>query len=96
MDEAGSARCADTTARVMSLYRRRLEAYGEEEASRRAARQSEVVETKLKMSALRAERVELLKLRADQTINDETLNKLMREIDLSETALVTRKRGVAG
>jgi CPA1 family monovalent cation:H+ antiporter len=95
MDEAGSARCADTTARVMNLYRRRLEAYGEEEASRKAARQSEVVETRLKMSALRAERVELLKMRADQTINDETLNKLMREIDLSETAIVTRKRGSA-
>jgi monovalent cation/hydrogen antiporter len=37
----------------------------------------------------------LLKLRSDQTINDETLNKLMREIDLSETAIVTRKRGSA-
>jgi monovalent cation/hydrogen antiporter len=38
----------------------------------------------------------LLRLRAAQTINDETLNKLLREVDLSETALVNRKRGIGG
>ena len=52
-----------------------------------------MVETKLKMAALRAERSELLKMRTRQAINDETLNKLMREIDLSETAIVNRKKG---
>jgi CPA1 family monovalent cation:H+ antiporter len=66
---------------------------GDDEAPRTAARQAEIVETKLRMVALRAERAALLKLRSDQTINDETLNKLMREIDLSETAIVNRKRG---
>jgi CPA1 family monovalent cation:H+ antiporter len=35
----------------------------------------------------------LLRLRSLQEINDETLNKLMREVDLSETAIVNRKRG---
>ncbi|MDP9154353.1 MAG: Na+/H+ antiporter [Pseudomonadota bacterium] len=95
MDETGAAHCADSTARVMSLYRRRLEGLGDEEESRRSARQSEMVETKLKMAALRAERSELLKLRTRQAINDETLNKLMREIDLSETAIVNRKKGAA-
>jgi CPA1 family monovalent cation:H+ antiporter len=45
------------------------------------------------MAALRAERAELLRLRSLQEINDETLNKLMREVDLSETAIVNRKRG---
>jgi CPA1 family monovalent cation:H+ antiporter len=42
---------------------------------------------------MRAERAVLLALRNEQRINDETLNKLMREVDLSETALITR--GVA-
>jgi hypothetical protein len=37
----------------------------------------------------------VLKLRTRQAINDETLNKLMREIDLSETAIVTRKKGAS-
>jgi monovalent cation/hydrogen antiporter len=95
MDASGAARCADSTARVMNLYRRRLESLGDEEEPRHAARQSEMVETKLKMAALRAERSELLKLRTRQAINDETLNKLMREIDLSETAIVNRKKGVS-
>ncbi|WP_250450015.1 Na+/H+ antiporter [Caballeronia sp. ATUFL_M2_KS44] len=94
MDEAASARCADSTARVMSMYRRRLESLGDDEAPRVAAKKSEIVETRLKMAALRAERAELLRLRSDQAINDETLNKLMREIDLSETAIVNRKRGM--
>ena len=93
MDEAGSARCADSTARVMGMYRRRLESLGDEEAPRVAAKKSELVETRLKMAALRAERAELLRLRSLQEINDETLNKLMREVDLSETAIVNRKRG---
>jgi CPA1 family monovalent cation:H+ antiporter len=96
MDETASARCADSTARVMSMYRRRLESLGDEEAPRVAARKSEQVETRLKMAALRAERAELLRLRSLQHINDETLNKLMREVDLSETAIVNRKRGTAG
>ncbi|WP_175938952.1 Na+/H+ antiporter [Caballeronia sp. BCC1704] len=94
MDEAASARCADSTARVMDTYRLRLESLGDEEAPRVAARRSEIVETRLRMAALRAERAELLRLRTDQAINDETLNKLMREIDLSETAIVNRKRGM--
>ena len=79
----------------MNLYRRRLEGLGDEEEIRRAARQSEMLESKLRMAALRAERSELLKLRTRQAINDETLNKLMREIDLSETAIVTRKKGAS-
>lgn len=96
MDAAASARCADSTARVMGMYRRRLESLGEDEAPRVAAKKSELMETRLKMAALRAERAELLRLRAVQDINDETLNKLLREVDLSETAIVNRKRGTAG
>jgi monovalent cation/hydrogen antiporter len=78
LDASAAARCVDSTARVMNLYRRRLEGLGDEEEIRRAARQSE-----------------MLKLRTRQAINDETLNKLMREIDLSETAIVTRKKGAS-
>ena len=95
LDASAAARCVDSTARVMNLYRRRLEGLGDEEEIRRAARQSEMLESKLRMAALRAERSELLKLRTRQAINDETLNKLMREIDLSETAIVTRKKGAS-
>lgn len=95
MDETAAARCTDSSARVMGIYRRRLESLGDEEAPRVAAKRSEMVETRLRMAAMRAERAELFRLRAAQTINDETLNKLIREIDLAETALVNRKRGLS-
>jgi monovalent cation/hydrogen antiporter len=96
MDAVAAARCADTAARVMNLYRQRLEGLGDDEAPRKAARQNERIEQRLRMAALRAERSELLKLRTRQAINDETLNKLMREIDLSETAIVNRRKGTSG
>ena len=47
----------------------------------------------MKLTAMRAERVTLLDLRGSQLINDDTMNKLMREVDLSETALLTRGKG---
>ena len=46
----------------------------------------------MKLAAMRAERKTLLELRSSQEINDETLNKLMREVDLSETALTARRK----
>ncbi|KAF1028472.1 MAG: Sodium, potassium, lithium and rubidium/H(+) antiporter [Burkholderia plantarii] len=98
LDEADAARCADITARVMDLYRRRLVSLdgGDDAASLRAeAKQAERMELQMKISAVRAERAALYRLRAEQKINDETLGKLMREVDLSETALTTRKKGLA-
>jgi len=57
------------------------------------ARRSEALEFQMKLAAMRAERSTLLDLRGSQLINDDTLNKLMREVDLSETALQTRGKG---
>ncbi|MEK6424015.1 MAG: Na+/H+ antiporter [Burkholderia gladioli] len=99
LDEADAARCADITARVMDLYRRRLESLddddGDDAATLRAeAKQAERMELQMKLSAIRAERAALYRMRTEQKINDETLGKLMREIDLSETALTTRKKGL--
>ncbi|EGD01593.1 Na+/H+ antiporter [Burkholderia sp. TJI49] len=36
----------------------------------------------------------MYRLRSESRISDETLTKLLREIDLSETALSTRKKGI--
>jgi monovalent cation/hydrogen antiporter len=81
-------------ARVMDIYRRRLATLGDEsKAPSEQARRAEALEFQMKLAAIRAERAVLLSLRNAQKINDETLNKLMREVDLSETALITR--GVA-
>ncbi len=97
LDEADAARCADITARVMDRYRRRLVALddGEDAATLRAeAKQAERMELQMKIAAVRAERAALYRMRTEQKINDVTLAKLMREVDLSETALSTRKKGL--
>ena len=92
LDESASAYAADVTARVMDLYRRRLATLDEEQEPRELARRADALEFRMKLAAMRAERKALLALRNSQEINDETLNKLMREVDLSETALTVRKR----
>ncbi|MBO7888515.1 Na+/H+ antiporter [Burkholderia pseudomallei] len=95
LDESAAARCADVTARVMDLYRRRLAGLAADGATpREEARQTEKMELALKIAAIRAERAVLYRLRGEQKINDETLAKLMREVDFSETALSTRKKGI--
>ncbi|CAN0623875.1 Uncharacterized Na(+)/H(+) exchanger YjcE [Burkholderia multivorans] len=95
LDEAGSARCADVAARVMDLYRRRLAALGDGGATPRAqAKLAESMELQMRIAAVRAERTVLYRMRGEHKISDETLTKLIREIDLSETALSTRKKGL--
>ncbi|CAE6692637.1 Sodium, potassium, lithium and rubidium/H(+) antiporter [Paraburkholderia domus] len=92
LDESESAYAADVTARVMDLYRRRLATLDEEQEPRELARRADALEFRMKLAAMRAERKALLALRSSQEINDETLNKLMREVDLSETALTVRRK----
>ncbi|KWC51775.1 Na+/H+ antiporter [Burkholderia ubonensis] len=95
LDESGSARCADVAARVMDLYRRRLAALSDGGPAPRAeAKQAETMELQMKIAAVRAERSMLYRMRGEHRISDETLAKLLREIDLSETALSTRKKGL--
>ncbi|MFM0741920.1 Na+/H+ antiporter [Paraburkholderia xenovorans] len=92
LDESESAYAADVTARVMDLYRRRLAALDDEQEPRELARRADALEFRMKLAAMRAERKALIALRTSQQINDETLNKLMREVDLSETALTARRK----
>ncbi|QVN11805.1 Na+/H+ antiporter [Burkholderia sp. LAS2] len=95
LDESGAARCADISARVMDQYRRRLAALADDGPTPRAeAKQAETMELQMRIAAVRAERSALYRLRGDSKISDETLTKLIREIDLSETALSTRKKGI--
>ncbi|WJF90274.1 Na+/H+ antiporter [Paraburkholderia bonniea] len=92
LDEAASAYATEVTARVMDLYRRRLATLTDEKEPAEVARRAEALERQMKLAAIRAERATLLSLRSTQQINDETLNKLMRETDLAETALTSRGR----
>jgi CPA1 family monovalent cation:H+ antiporter len=91
LDESAVAYAADATARVMDVYRRRLATLTDDDGNPAdGARQAEALEFQINLAAMRAERDALVALRGAQEINDETLNKLMREVDLSETALTIR------
>jgi len=92
LEESAAAYAADVTARVMDLYRRRLAVLEGGKERRELARRADALEFRMKLAAMRAERRALLDLRDTEQINDETLNKLMREVDLSETALTARKK----
>ena len=92
LDESSSAYAADVTARVMDVYQRRLATLDDEQEARDLARRADALEFRMKLTGMRAERRALLALRSTQAINDETLNKLMSEVDLSETALTARRK----
>jgi len=92
LDESSAAYAADVTARVMDLYRRRLATLDDDGSRSGRARQTEALEREMRLAAMRAERATLLALRNGSKINDETMNKLAREVDLTETALTSRGR----
>jgi CPA1 family monovalent cation:H+ antiporter len=83
---------ADAAALVVDDYRTRLEVEGQSEETRRRIRRSSAADRDLRLAAMRAEREELSRLRDAGEIGDVSYRKLLRELDLSETAL-TAARG---
>lgn len=80
----------EAVTQVINLYRRRL-IYGEsDEETDRQAEATAQAERGLRLEALRAERDALYRLRISHQIDDTLHRKLMREIDLIESALSDR------
>jgi len=74
---------AEAGARVMELYRRRLEGHtGCENAAR--VRQADYIEARLRIAALCAERETVFALARAHAISDHTARKLVRDVDLQE------------
>jgi Na+/H+ antiporter len=74
---------AEAAARVMDVYRRRLEGSVEGENAIRV-RRCEEIERALRLAAIRAERETFFALARDNRITDEKSRALVREIDLLE------------
>lgn len=74
----------EVSARVIGDLRRRSEGRNDMENSF----QAEDLERRFRLAALRAERGELYHLRATQQISNDTLQKLLRDLDLLEALLV--------
>jgi CPA1 family monovalent cation:H+ antiporter len=94
LDHVESSRAADSFEHVMHVYSRQADVAVDDQSVRQRIFQGEFMETELRMTALQAQREELLKLRRSQKINDETHSKLLREIDLAEVAIVNRRKNL--
>ncbi|MEJ4045861.1 Na+/H+ antiporter [Erwinia sp. SLM-02] len=73
----------EVSSRVIGNLRRRVD--GKEDLER--ALYAENLERRFRLTGLRAERGELYHLRATQQISDETMHKLLHDLDLMETLL---------
>lgn len=73
-----------TAARVMDFYRTRIEVRSREGEAAALARESEDVERRMRMAAVKAERTVIFRMLRSQQISSETAGKLVRELDLLE------------
>jgi CPA1 family monovalent cation:H+ antiporter len=80
---------ADTGAKIMDVYRARIDSqpHSAEEAER--MRLIGEIERQLRLAGLRAERDELYRLGRGRQVSEELVRKLVREIDLLEARLTT-------
>ena len=78
---------AEASARIMELYRRRLDNQGLHGEPATHLRRLEKVERELRLAGLRAEREVFYELSRSRELSDETARKLVREADLMEARL---------
>lgn len=79
---------AETKARIMAEYREHLNAYDNNtEEMQVRAEQNDKVEKMLRLRALRAQRLELYRLRRHRAIGDDIVRQVLDELDLQEATL---------
>ncbi|WP_329740771.1 Na+/H+ antiporter [Dyella sp. A6] len=76
--------CTQAAARVIALYRHRLDDRSGDNGDALQLRKSDQIERSLRLAGLQAERNEVFDLARHMRISDETSRKLVREIDLAE------------
>jgi monovalent cation/hydrogen antiporter len=81
---------ADAGARIMELYRQRIDGRSKTGEEGALARRIDEIERKLCLAGLRAERAELYRIARSRKLSDEIARKLVREVDLLEARLGTR------
>ena len=90
-DAAQAALAAELKARIMSEYRHQLEVYNDSAEAQALASQMDQLESRLRLKALRAQRLELYSLRRHHEIGDDALSEILKDLDLSEANLGTVK-----
>ena len=77
----------EVSSRVIGNLRRRADGRNNAEGSM----QEENLERRFRLAALRSERAELYHLRATRQISNETMQKLLHDLDLLEALLIENK-----
>ena len=86
-DAAQAALAAETKARIMAEYRRQLDVFNDSLGAQALASQVEQLEDRLRLKALRAQRLELYRLRREDLIGDIALREVLAELDITEATL---------
>ncbi|KMM80230.1 Na+/H+ antiporter [Pseudomonas deceptionensis] len=90
-DAAQAALAAELKARLMSEYRHQLEVFNDSAEAQALASQMDLLESRLRLKALRAQRLELYSLRRHHEIGDDALREVLKDLDMSEANLGTVK-----
>ncbi|NIF16192.1 Na+/H+ antiporter [Pantoea sp. Cy-639] len=86
-DAAQATLAAELKARLMAEYRDELDSYNDTAEARALAEQMDLLERRLRLRALRAQRLELYELHRQHLVGDEVVRKVLGELDLSEANL---------
>ena len=68
----------------MAEYRDQLDRHDSDEKTRLRARKVRALEGRLRVHALRAQRLELYRLRREYLLDDEIVSGLLRDLDIRE------------
>ena len=86
-DAAQAALAVELKARLMAEYRDELDSYNDSAEARALAEQMDLLERRLRVRALRAQRLELYNLHRQHRVGDEVVRQVLGELDLSEAKL---------
>ncbi|MDD0972379.1 Na+/H+ antiporter [Pseudomonas fontis] len=86
-DAAHASLATELKARLMAEYRHQLEVFNDNAEAQALAEQMDLLERRLRVKALRAQRLELYNLRRHDQIGDDVLREVLGELDLSEANL---------
>ena len=87
LDAAQAALAAELKASIMSEYRHQLDTFNDSAEAQAQASKMELLESRLRLKALRAQRLELYSLRRHHEIGDDALGEILKDLDLSEANL---------
>ena len=86
-DAAQATLAVELKARLMAEYRDELNSYNDTAEARALAEQMDLLERRLRVRALRAQRLELYELHRKHLVGDEVVRQVLGELDMSEANL---------